>query len=117
MCTHAKETRDHKTQCDLPDRKDSGTLVDMGGGGGTEGPSASPANPHAWPYAAGPAKGCCSSMPPSSTHAQPGDCCSLLLAQELPLCLKVLEQHYIDYCLIFAGLQSVQGDMGKFRDF
>lgn len=32
------------------------------------------------------------------------------LAQELPVCLKVLEQHYIDYCLIFAGLQNVQGD-------
>lgn len=54
MCTRVKETRDHKTQCDLPDRKDSGTLLDKGGGGGTEGPSASPANPHA----AGPAKGC-----------------------------------------------------------
>lgn len=41
----------------------------------------------------------------------------LLSAQELLVCLKVLEQHYIDYCLIFAGLQNVQGDTGKFRDF
>lgn len=39
------------------------------------------------------------------------------LARELPVCFQVLEQHHIDYCLIFAGLQNVQGDTGKFRDF
>lgn len=39
------------------------------------------------------------------------------LTRELPVCLEVLERHYIDYCLVFAGLQNVQGDKGKFRDF
>lgn len=62
MCTRAKETRDHKTQYDLPDRKDSGTLLDKGGGSGTKGSSASPANPHA----AGPAK---AADPPCFTAA------------------------------------------------
>lgn len=39
------------------------------------------------------------------------------LAQELPVCLQVLERNYIDYCVVFAGLQNVQGDTGKFREF
>lgn len=64
-----------------------------------------------------PANGHYSSVTPGgivSSHEIAAPCS---LARELPVCLKVLEQHYIDYCLIFAGLQNVQGDTGKFRDF
>lgn len=64
-----------------------------------------------------PAKGHCS--PVTLAGAVPSCEKAMLcsLAWELPVCLKVSDRHYIDYCLIFAGLQNVQGDTGKFRDF
>lgn len=64
-----------------------------------------------------PAEGHYSSVTPAGIVSSCEIAAPCSLAQELPVCLKVLEQHYIDYCLIFAGLQNVQGDTGKFRDF
>lgn len=64
-----------------------------------------------------PAKGHYSSVTPAGITSSCEIAAPCSLARELPVCLKVLEQHYIDYCLIFAGLQNVQGDTGKFRDF
>jgi len=64
-----------------------------------------------------PAEGHQSSVTPAGIVSSCERAAPCSLARELPVCFKVLEQHYIDYCLIFAGLQSVQGDTGKFRDF
>lgn len=64
-----------------------------------------------------PAKGHCSSVTLAGAMASCETAALCSLTRELPVCLEVLERHYIDYCLVFAGLQNVQGDKGKFRDF
>lgn len=64
-----------------------------------------------------PAKGLCSSVTLAGVMSSHEKAALCSLTRELPVCLKLLERHYIDYCLIFAGLQNVQGDTGKFRGF
>lgn len=64
-----------------------------------------------------PAKGHCSPVPLAGATSGHESTALCSLTRELPVCLKVLERHYIDYCLVFAGLQNVQGDTGKFREF
>lgn len=129
--THAKETGDYKTQRPAKQQEFRHILqtppLNAGADNGTESAFASLADQHTELHPAG--RAVCT--PGSAAHVplmgaaplrppRQEPCLArreLLAARELPVCLKVLEQHYIDYCLIFAGLQNVQGDTGKFRDF